>query len=210
MIKVNGKEEMKIPIRANETETILITGKTDWLYKEKESIELSEGDNSIEIFSTEGCSIPFSFVVRYNSNVPISNEECVLKMKTKLSSNKFKEGEGGEIDVELENLKEEDQGMSIAVIGLPGGLEPRHEQLKELIKTETIDFYEIIGREVIIYWRAMEGKSIIKFKIDFIARIPGKYQGKASCAYLYYTDEFKDWVDALECEIKPNLDNVVE
>jgi alpha-2-macroglobulin-like protein len=208
IIKVNGKDEMKIPIRANESETMLITGKSDWLYKGNESIELSEGDNSIEIVSTEGCSIPFSFVVRYNSKIPMSNEECALKMKTKLSSKKFKEGESGEIDIELTNSKD-DQGMTIAVIGLPGGLEPRHEQLKELIKSETIEFYEIIGRDVIIYWRAMEAHSTIKFKIDVIARIPGKYQGKASRAYLYYTDEFKDWVDALECEIEPNIENEV-
>jgi hydroxyethylthiazole kinase-like sugar kinase family protein len=72
MIKVNGKDEMKIPIRANETETILITGKTDWLYNGKESIELSEGDNSIELVSTEGCSIPFSFVIQMFQKEPIN------------------------------------------------------------------------------------------------------------------------------------------
>jgi alpha-2-macroglobulin-like protein len=31
--------------------------------------------------------------------------------------------------------------------------------------------------------------------------VPGTYRGPASCAYLYYTDEHKKWVDGLQVEI---------
>lgn len=32
--------------------------------------------------------------------------------------------------------------MSVVIVGLPGGLQPRHEQLKELVQVKTIAFYE--------------------------------------------------------------------
>jgi len=31
--------------------------------------------------------------------------------------------------------------------------------------------------------------------------VPGKYTGPASRAYLYYTDEFKTWVDGVSVDI---------
>ncbi len=122
----------------------------------------------------------------------------------KLSSETFDEGSGGEVEVNLKNLSGgEKQGMVVAIFGLPGGLEPRHDQLKELVKAEKIDAYEIRGREVICYWRGMTEKEEKTFKIDVIARIPGSYTGPASRAYLYYTDEFKKWIGGLHCKIKP-------
>jgi len=92
--------------------------------------------------------------------------------------------------------------MSLGIIGLPGGCEPRHEQLKELIKSEIIDSYEINGRNIIIYKKSMGENEKLKFKIDFIARCPGKYYGPASRCYLYYTNEDKYWIEGLKCEIK--------
>jgi hypothetical protein len=41
-------------------------------------------------------------------------------------------GEGGEINVTLKNITDDKIGMSLGVIGLPGGCEPRFEQLKEV------------------------------------------------------------------------------
>eukprot|EP01092_Planopodium_desertum_P005367 TRINITY_DN2247_c0_g2_i3.p1 TRINITY_DN2247_c0_g2~~TRINITY_DN2247_c0_g2_i3.p1 ORF type:complete len:141 (-),score=31.19 TRINITY_DN2247_c0_g2_i3:40-462(-) len=93
--------------------------------------------------------------------------------------------------------------MTVALIGLPGGLEPRHEQLKELVKTGTIDFYEVIGREVVCYLREMGPAQTVSFKIDVEAKIPGIYAGPASRIYLYYTDESKFWTDPLKISILP-------
>jgi len=33
--------------------------------------------------------------------------------------------------------------MTVAIVGLPGGLEPRHDQLKELVKAGRIAAYEV-------------------------------------------------------------------
>jgi len=48
-----------------------------------------------------------------------------------------------------------------------------------------------------------------KFKIDFIARIPGTFTGPASRAYLYYTNEFKKkWLPGLKCSISPKESDI--
>jgi alpha-2-macroglobulin-like protein len=97
--------------------------------------------------------------------------------------------------------------LIIAIIGIPGGLDVRHEKLKELKKSEVIDFYEIFGRDIRLYWRGMESKKKIKFTIDVVASIPGEFVGPASCAYLYYTNEHKMWVGGLKCQVNPKEEN---
>ena len=106
-----------------------------------------------------------------------------------MSNSEIQEGEGSEILVTMKNKdKNVGQPMVLAIIGLPGGLEPRHEQLQELVKGGVIDFYEVIGREVAVYLREMGPGQTVSFKIDVVAKIPGKYTGQASRIYLYYTN----------------------
>jgi hypothetical protein len=90
-----------------------------------------------------------------------------------------------------------------AIIGLPGGLEVRHDQLKELVKAGTVAAYEVMGRNVVLYWRAMQPEARITLPLSLVAAIPGTYTGPASRAYLYYTAEHKQWVGGLRVEIKP-------
>jgi hypothetical protein len=89
----------------------------------------------------------------------------------------------------------------VASVGLPGGLEPRHDQLKELVKKNTIDAYEVRGREVVFYWRALGAGETRQVPLSVVAAIPGSYTGPASRAYLYYTDESKKWIPGLHCDI---------
>jgi hypothetical protein len=74
--------------------------------------------------------------------------------------------------------------------------------LKELVKSGRIASYEVIGREVVLYWRALAGGATVEVPIEVTAAIPGKYTGPASRAYLYYTDEFKQWADPVAVEVK--------
>jgi len=192
-VTIDSKHEIKVNLIPNKNEPT-------------ETPDLSEyltiGDHTISISMSDGCSYPYSLNIDYYSTIPDSSNECSVDLETKLSSDKFKEGDGAEIRVELSNKTDQKKGMTTAIIGLPGGLEPRHEQLKELVKSETIDFYEIKGREVIIYKRGLSENENLKFKIDVIARIPGKFQGPSSRAYLYYCEEHKIWKKGMECEIQ--------
>jgi len=148
-------------------------------------------------------TLPYSVGIVYNTLQPDSDPNCPVKLVTELSSTEMKEGEGGEVRVTLQNVTNQPLPMAIAIIGLPGGLEVRHEKLKELVKTEQIDFWEGKGRDIVCYWRGMHPNGKVEFNLDVTARIPGKYQGSASRAYLYYSPDSKCWVDGLQVKIEP-------
>ena len=61
----------------------------------------------------------------------------------------------------------------MAIIGIPGGLEVRHDQLKELVKAGKIAAYEVLGRDLVLYWRAMEAEERVDLPISLVAAIPG-------------------------------------
>ena len=83
--------------------------------------------------------------------------------------------------------------MITAVIGIPAGLTLQPWQLKELKEKQVFDFYEIKNGNLIIYYREMGPGGIQIVDLDLKAEIPGTFTGAASAAYLYYTNEFKDW-----------------
>jgi hypothetical protein len=151
----------------------------------------------------DGASMPYSIGVNYNALVPDSAKECKLGLETKLSKTQVNEGEIVEAVATVTNRTNEIVPTPMAIVGIPGGLEPRHDQLKELVKKHTIDAYEVIGRDVVLYWRGMEAGRKVRVSLSLVAAIPGTYSGPASRAYLYYSDESKTWVDALKVSIAP-------
>jgi hypothetical protein len=56
---------------------------------------------------------------------------------------------------------------------------------------------------VVLYWRSLKAEQSISLPISLLAAVPGTYSGPASRAYLYYTDEFKQWVTPLAVQIAP-------
>jgi hypothetical protein len=122
-------------------------------------------------------------------------------LNVKLSQDKLIEGAPTEASVLVTNKTKDALPSPVAIIGLPGGLEPRHDQLKELVKKGTIDAYEVLGRDVVLYWRSLQANAKVQVPISVIAAVPGTYTGAASRAYLYYADEHKNWVDGLRVDI---------
>jgi alpha-2-macroglobulin-like protein len=57
----------------------------------------------------------------------------------------------------------------------------------------TISYYEVRGREIVLYWRGLDVGQRVEVSLDLIARVPGYYRGPASRAYLYYGAETKCW-----------------
>ena len=128
----------------------------------------------------------------------------MLHLETKILKDNLKEGEATQINVSIKNENEKTgQPMTIAIVGIPGGMEVRTEKLDELVKQKIIDFYEVRGRDLCIYLVAMDKKQTIDFNVDVFAKIPGTYYGPASRVYLYYTDEEKKWCQPIKVKIEP-------
>ena len=69
--------------------------------------------------------------------------------------------------------------------------------------SRTIAAYEVRGREVVLYWRALPANAEVRVPISVVGAVPGTYTGPASRAYLYYGDEHKSWVPGLTINIEP-------
>jgi hypothetical protein len=122
-------------------------------------------------------------------------------VEVSLAKTTIHEGELVEANATIVNRSREGVPTPVAIVGLPGGLEPRHDQLKELVKKQVIDAYEVLGREVVLYWRGLRGGQKVEVPLSLVAAVPGSYTGPASRAYLYYMDEHKSWVGGLKATI---------
>jgi len=164
---------------------------------------LPAGQHTVEIRMSGGSQMPHSVLARCSRLTPDSSESCKLHLETTLRDLKMTEGSVTEAKVVVVNRSGESVPAPIALIGIPGGLEVRHDQLKELVKAGTIAAYEVLGREVVLYWRALPPEARVTLPLSLVAAVPGSYTGPASRAYLYYTPEDKHWIDGLRIQITP-------
>ncbi len=164
---------------------------------------LMPGKHEIAVQMQDGSQMPFSFGVRYNSDVPASDPQCKLDLQTTLKDVALTEGAITDERVIVNNKSKELAASPVAIIGIPGGLEVRHDQLKELVKGGKIAAYEVNGREVVLYWRTIKPGGTVDVSLSLTAAVPGAYAAPASRVYEYYTDEFKQWVAGASVNIAP-------
>jgi uncharacterized protein YfaS (alpha-2-macroglobulin family) len=163
---------------------------------------LADGQHTIEVrYPGVKNPLPYSLSIDYSTTLPASSPECVVGLKTSLGSTKVNMGETVRLSAQLTNLTEKGQPMTMAILGLPAGLSAQPWQLKEHQEKGVFDFYEIIGNNVVYYYRQMKPGERREINLDLKADIPGSYTAPASCAYLYYTAEYKDWVGTPAIEI---------
>lgn len=162
---------------------------------------LFPGEHTVELRMNGGSPMPLSVTVNFHRLKPEASASCKVRLETRLRDTKLDEGSATEAEVVVVNQSHEAQPNPVAIIGIPGGLEVRHDQLKELVKAERIAAYEVLGRDLVLYWRSLRADERVTLPVSLIAAIPGTYTGPASRAYLYYTDEDKHWVDGFEVEI---------
>jgi uncharacterized protein YfaS (alpha-2-macroglobulin family) len=166
---------------------------------------LTAGKHKLELRMEGGAEMPYSLAVNYYATKPASAKECKVDLKVALRDKAVTEGAITEASVTVTNVADGPIPMTIAIVGIPGGLEPRHDQLKELVKSGKVAAYEVIGRDVVLYWRQMKAGEKAELPISCVAAVPGTYTGPASRAYLYYTDEFKCWTQGLGVTISPRV-----
>ncbi|KOS05818.1 hypothetical protein AM493_07035 [Flavobacterium akiainvivens] len=161
---------------------------------------LKEGSNEFAIHFTNTAA-PYLLYINYQSIKPENSPHCQMELKTSLTQTKIKVSETTRIQAQVTNRTNEVVFNPIVRIGLPGGTSPEPWQLKELVEKEVVDYYEIFGSELVLYFRAIDAKETRKINIDLKAQIPGQYTGVASSAYLYYNNEHKNWNNGLTVEI---------
>lgn len=156
---------------------------------------LGNGQNSMAVrFRNTSEALRYSINVSWNTKTPITNADCKIRLETNLRQPTLKINETVRLVTTLRNISHEGVPMTVALIGIPAGLSLQPWQLKDLQEKHTIDFYEILGDRLAIYFRELEPNAKRTINLDLKAEVSGSFTGVASCAYLYYTDEYKDWV----------------
>src|SRR5690242_11101860 len=110
-------------------------------------------------------------------------------------------GETVRLEATITNKTAQGQPMTLARVGIPGGLAFQTWQLKELRDKGVIDFYETKPREVILYWRGLAPNAKKDVDLDLLAQSPGSYEAPATSAYLYYTAEDKAWTTPVKVTV---------
>ncbi|MFH1467232.1 MAG: MG2 domain-containing protein [Pseudomonadota bacterium] len=162
----------------------------------------ASGANTIELALEGEEPLPYSIAVEYRSTLPASSPEAVMDLETRLASQQVKMGENVRLTATVRNRTEQGQPMTLARIGLPGGLQAQTWQLEDLRDRGLVDFFETGPREVVLYFRDFEPEELRTVPLDLVAAVPGTYTGPASSAYLYYTNEHKDWAEPLRVTVE--------
>ena len=178
----------------------------DNYYEGKMVLDISdfvkEGRNNIRItYSEMEKPYPFTVNVYWDKETPETSELCPLHLSVKLEKENVKRNETVRLSASLKNTKSTGQPMSIAIIGIPGGLSLQPWQLKEMQEKGVFDFYEIINDNLVAYYRELGPNEEKIINLDLKAEIMGTYKGMASSAYLYYSDVYKHWVDGFSVTV---------
>lgn len=194
IVQVNGKVLKSVTYEAGHKDPIIIDGLGSLMTK---------GKNEVRLLIDGKDALPYTLGVTFNSARPATSAESVVDLKITLDKTTARMGEAVRATAVVKNKTSTGQPMTLARIGIPGGLVYQDWQLKKLREDGKIAFYETRAREVILYFRDLGPSQERQIPIDLVAQVPGSYEGPASSAYLYYTDEFKTWADPLKIAITP-------
>lgn len=191
-LRINGEPAGEVAYEAGRRDPIVFT-----------SSKLRAGGNQVELVSTSGEALPWSLAVEFRSVLPATSPQAVIDLSTRLAAGELKMGETVRLTAVVTNKTQAGQPMTIARVGIPGGLSFQTWQLKELREKGVIGFYETRAREVIFYFRDLKPGEVKTVPVDLVATVPGTFTAPASSAYLYYTDEHKTWVPAVGVTVRP-------
>jgi outer membrane protein OmpA-like peptidoglycan-associated protein len=193
-VKINGQRRGRVAYQADHQEPIVFAGL---------GATFVAGANRVEVVGEGKEALPYSMVVEYRTRQPASAETAPVSLTTVLQRSAAKLGQNVRCDVTVANRGQKGLPMTLARVGLPGGLTFQTWQLKELRDRGHIAFYETRPREIILYFRQLEPGEVKRIPLELQATVPGRYTGPASSAYLYYGDDLKTWAAPLEIRVTP-------
>jgi len=165
--------------------------------------QLEPGEHTLRIDVTGGGKSPLAWSgeVRYHAEKPADDPLTKTSLTTALRASDVEEGRTVALDVVLENVTDEELPTPMAIVGLPAGLEISSEVLEDMKQAQRFSYWELKGRELVLYWRKLDASERVELTFDLTARVPGTTRGPASRTYLYYTPEQKQWAQPLEIEV---------
>ncbi|GLB47744.1 MG2 domain-containing protein [Neptunitalea lumnitzerae] len=181
-------------LKANNNGKIVIENLEEYILAGKQDVKVSFADTT-QVF-------PYQLLVRWDTTVPDSANQCKVAVTTTLASEVSKIGESVRMEVAVENTTKEPLPMVTAMIGIPSGTQIEPWQLRELTEKQKADYVEVFDNYLVLYWKEFGSAEIKQVSLDLKTLVPGSYNAPASSAYVYYESEHKHWVKGTQLEIK--------
>ncbi|MBN2663981.1 MAG: hypothetical protein JXR68_10060 [Bacteroidales bacterium] len=184
LITINGTEIRKT-FNKSDRANLSIDNLSDYI--------TTDGQQVITVKFLSDETIPYSVDFGWHSLHLSPDNQCKIALQTGLQNQNVKVGDNVRMDVFIENTSDEVVPMTVAEIGIPSGLSLQPWQLQEFSKKQLWDYYEIFDGKLVVYYTALDANEKRHIKLDLKADLSGVFTAKASSAYLYYTNEYKDW-----------------
>ena len=168
-----------------------------------DALAAGQHDLRIELQGGGEGGLPWAMDLAYHSDRPADDADAAVGIATALRSAVVEEGRSVAVDVTVDNRTQQAQPMTLAIVGLPAGLEVTTKVLDDLQRGGAFDLWELRGRELVLYWRGLPAAAKKTVTLDLLARIPGTSTGPASRSYLYYTPSQKRWAAPLVVRVTP-------
>ncbi|MCC6370155.1 MAG: hypothetical protein IT236_04025 [Bacteroidia bacterium] len=198
LVYVDNKKVTEKSYKAGDKETINVEGLEEFIK--------GDGKHTVKIkYLGAKNPLPYSVAVNWNTFLPKSDAQCPVNLVTTTSGKTYSVAETMRFTAKISNRKNTDVPSTMVIVGIPAGFSAQAWQLKELQEKKVCDYYETKGNHIAFYYRGLAANAVHEIKLDLKAEIPGEYDAPASCAYLYYTNEYKTWCGTQKLIIKkPN------
>jgi len=140
--------------------------------------------------SSPSLKLPFSLSLFYKDTNPPTPPETSLQLSYTPSTTTPKVGDVIKYGVSVKNMADGEVGMVVLLLSFGAGVEVNFERLDLLVDSGVIGYYEVIGRQVVVYLRGMAGLQSVNFDVDFDVKFNGRFQVDPSRGYLYYGEDF--------------------
>ncbi|MBL8769397.1 MAG: hypothetical protein JNL94_18640, partial [Planctomycetes bacterium] len=192
-IRIDGAFAGSIDVAPGESAPVVLDGFAQ---------ALRAGSNAVLVRSADGASLPFTVAVEGRIDQPDDAGNAAFSIATALSHATVDEGELTRLSARLTKVDPADGGMCVAAIGIPAGLELQARELERLATSNAVDFAELRGRDLVVYWRSFGAKPERTLHVDLVARIPGTTTGPASRIAPYYEPERRTFAAPVRVEVR--------
>jgi hypothetical protein len=146
-------------------------------------------------------TLPYTITWSYRTRQAVNDPQTPVKLAARLNKQEAKEGETVRLTATIENGAGKRQGVTVAVLGLPGGVSADEAQLKALQTAGKINAWEVRGRELALFWRELAPAARMEVGLNLRCTLPGVYRGPASRAYVDGDGDRVFWAEPVAIRI---------
>ncbi len=206
---IQQTDTVTLAINGNVLQQKLKVNKEGTITIDELSHYFKEGKQIVDVlFSNPESTFPYALDISWDSPVPSSSKLCPLALKTEITKQDYNVGDNVSMTVQIKSLSATKLGMVTAIIGVPSGTTLQTWQLKLLVETHKVAYYELFDNYLVLYWRAFDVSEEKTLHLDLKADIAGYYKAPASTAYLYYGDDYKTWISG--CVLRVGIEEKTE